>query len=169
MLTKAELIIIMVFHIIFLTSVKLLLFFPSSRIFRQNVRGRTTETADMRREEEKYLYMKKQMYNERRIRKTYRQARAAGRKGKAMKRQTRCGMMESLVEERKKEMEKERALEGELQALLRKKEALLQEGSDKEALAGVEEEISRIALEMEESLKTRKNLCSLARVVGAGD
>lgn len=168
MLTKAELIIIMVFYIIFLTSVKLLPFFPSIGIFRQNVRGGSSETEDPSREAEKYLYRKNQLYNERRIRK-HRLARAAGRKGRAMKRQTRCGMMESLVEERKKEMEKERALKGELQALLRKKEALLQEGADEEVLAGVEEEIGRAALEMEESLKTRKNLCSLARVVGAGD
>lgn len=168
MLTKAELIIIMVFYIIFLTSVKLLSFFPSIGMFRQNARGGFSETEDLSREAEKYLYRRIQMYNERRIRK-HRLARAAGRKGRAMKRQTRCGMMESLVEERKKEMEKERALEGELQALLRKKEALLREGADEEVLAGVEEEISRAELEMEESLKTRKNLCSLARVVGAGD
>lgn len=86
-----------------------------------------------------------------------------------MKRQTRCEMMEDLVEERKREMERERALEDKLQELLRKKEMLLKKGADGEALKCVEEEIGKAALEKEESLKTRKNLCSLARVVGAGD
>ena len=86
-----------------------------------------------------------------------------------MKRQTRCEMMESLVEERKKELKKEEALETELAGLIREREALLEKGADKEALSLLDERIAALTLEREESLKHRKNLCSLARVVGAGD
>lgn len=86
-----------------------------------------------------------------------------------MKRQTRCEMMESLVEERKKELKKEEALESELAGLFREREALLEKGADKEALSLLDERIAAAAREKEESLKHRKNLCSLARVVGAGD
>ena len=86
-----------------------------------------------------------------------------------MKRQTRCEMMESLVEERKKELKKEEALESELAGLFRKREALLEKGADKEALSLLDERIAALTLEREESLKHRKDLCSLARVVGAGD
>ena len=86
-----------------------------------------------------------------------------------MKRQTRCEMMESLVEERKKELKKEEALESELAGLIREREALLEKRADKEALSLLDERIAALTLEREESLKHRKNLCSLARVVGAGD
>ena len=86
-----------------------------------------------------------------------------------MKRQTRCEMMESLVEERKKELKKEEALESELAGLIREREALLEKGADKEALSLLDERIAALTLEREESLKHRKDLCSLARVVGAGD
>lgn len=86
-----------------------------------------------------------------------------------MKRQTRCEMMESLVEERKKELKKEEALESEMAGLIREREALLEKGADKEALSLLDERIAALTLEREESLKHRKNLCSLARVVGAGD
>lgn len=86
-----------------------------------------------------------------------------------MKRQTRCEMMESLVEERKKELKKEEVLETELAGLIREREALLEKGADKEALSLLDERIAALTLEREESLKHRKNLCSLARVVGAGD
>ena len=86
-----------------------------------------------------------------------------------MKRQTRCEMMESLVEERKKELKKEEVLETELAGLIREREALLEKGADKEALSLLDERIAALTLERKESLKHRKNLCSLARVVGAGD
>ena len=86
-----------------------------------------------------------------------------------MKRQTRCEMMESLVEERKKELKKEEVLETELAGLIREREALLEKGADKEALSLLDERIAALTLEREESLKHQKNLCSLARVVGAGD
>ena len=86
-----------------------------------------------------------------------------------MKRQTRCEMMESLVEERKKELKKEEVLETELAGLIREREALLEKGADKEALSLLDERIAALTLEREESLKHRKDLCSLARVVGAGD
>ena len=86
-----------------------------------------------------------------------------------MKRQTRCEMMESLVEERKKELKKEEALETELAGLIREREAMLEKRADKEALSLLDERIAALTLEREESLKHRKNLCSLARVVGAGD
>ena len=86
-----------------------------------------------------------------------------------MKRQTRCEMMESLVEERKKELKKEEALETELAGLIREREALLEKRADKEALSLLDERIAALTLEREESLKHRKDLCSLARVVGAGD
>jgi hypothetical protein len=94
---------------------------------------------------------------------------AADRKGGAVKRQTRCEMMESLVEERKKELKKEEALERELADLVREREARLKEGADKETLASLDERIGALTWEREESLKHRKDLCSLARVVGAGD
>jgi hypothetical protein len=94
---------------------------------------------------------------------------AADRKGGAVKRQTRCEMMESLVEERKKELKKEEALESEMAGLIREREALVEKGADKEALSLLDERIAAAAREREESLKHRKNLCSLARVVGAGD
>jgi hypothetical protein len=94
---------------------------------------------------------------------------AADRKGGAAKRQTRCDMMESLVEERKKELKKEEALERELADLVREREARLKEGADKETLASLDERIGALTREREESLKHRKDLCSLARVVGAGD
>ena len=75
-----------------------------------------------------------------------------------MKKQTRCDLMESLVEERRKELKREQVLESELKALLQEKETLLNGGMRREDLAA-----------LEESLKKRKNLCSLAQVVGAGD
>ena len=85
-----------------------------------------------------------------------------------MKYQTRCGMMQSLTEERKKELHKEQVLEESLRDLLRKKEALLAQGKEEEA-AALEEQIRKLEQEKEESLQTRKNLCYMARVVGAGD
>ena len=86
-----------------------------------------------------------------------------------MKRQTRLDMMESLVEERRKELKKEEALERELKDLARKREDLLKEGADPGSMADLDERIGALTLEREESLRARKNLCSLARVVGAGD
>ena len=86
-----------------------------------------------------------------------------------MKKQTRCDLMESLVEERRKELKREQVLESELKALLQEKETLLNGGMRREDLAALEEKIARLTQEREESLKKRKNLCSLAQVVGAGD
>jgi len=82
-----------------------------------------------------------------------------------MKLPVRSEIMESLVQERKENQREEKLLQEEIDSILKAKST----SQSAEELAELDERLQKLSEEKEDLLRKRRDLCSMARAVGAGD
>ena len=82
-----------------------------------------------------------------------------------MKLPVRSEIMESLVQERKENQREEKLLQEEIDSILKAKST----SKSAEEVAELNERLQKLSEEKEDLLRKRRDLCSMARAVGAGD
>ena len=86
-----------------------------------------------------------------------------------MKLPVRSEIMESLVRERKENQREEKLLQEEIDRILKAKALAEGTSQSEEELAELNERLEKLSEEKENLVRKRKDLCSMARSVGAGD
>lgn len=86
-----------------------------------------------------------------------------------MKLPARSEMMESLVQERKENQWEEKQLQEEIDRILKEKAITESISPSAEELDELNDRLQKLSEEKAELLRKRKDLCSMARVIGVGD